>query len=61
MSYFSALGISRIRTLVDVGANEGQFLFPALKFLTPKRALAVEMLPDLAGNLKKQFRAIRRL
>lgn len=48
MDYFRALEVSKVRTLVDVGANQGQFLFPALKYLTPQRALAVEMLPDFA-------------
>jgi FkbM family methyltransferase len=54
MDYFDALGISRVRTLVDVGANEGQFLFPALKYLAPQHSVAVEMLPDAAARLRSR-------
>ncbi len=57
LEYFSALGITSVGTLVDVGANEGQFLFPALRFLAPKRALAVEMLPELAQQLERRVPA----
>ncbi len=52
--YFGSLGIHHVRTLVDVGANEGQFLFPALKYLTPQRAIAVEMLPDCARRIAER-------
>jgi len=52
MRYFQALGMSRVSVLVDVGANEGQFLLPALRYLEPAQAVAIEMLPDLAGRLR---------
>lgn len=51
MNYFRALGIAEVRTLVDVGANDGQFLLPALRYFTPDKALVAEMLPDLASRL----------
>jgi FkbM family methyltransferase len=60
VEYFRALRISKVRTVVDIGANEGQFLLPALKYLSPERALAVEMLPDLARRLTSRLpRSVR--
>jgi FkbM family methyltransferase len=53
MDYFNALEISEVRTLVDVGANEGQFLLPAVKYLAPERAIAIEMQPSAADQLRR--------
>ena len=51
---FRLLGIKpgECETLVDIGANEGQFLFAALDYFRPRRFLSVEMLPDVAGRLR---------
>ena len=53
---FNALGVApgHCGTLVDIGANEGQFLLPALAYFRPRRWIAVEMLPDLAEKLVKE-------
>ncbi len=39
-------------TLVDIGANKGQFLAAALDYFRPRRWVAIEMLPDLAQHLR---------
>jgi FkbM family methyltransferase len=51
---FSLVGLEpdACRTLVDVGANAGQFLFSALGHYAAPRCLVVEMLPDLAARLR---------
>jgi len=51
---FSLLGIQcgSCRMIVDVGANEGQFLFPALEYFQPHRSISIEMLDDLASKLR---------
>jgi FkbM family methyltransferase len=51
---FGLLGIKpgKCETLVDIGANEGQFLFAALDYFRPRRFLSVEMLPDIAERLR---------
>lgn len=51
---FRDLPLNNVRTLVDVGANEGQFLLPALRYFSPTKALAIEMLPDVAGRLERK-------
>jgi FkbM family methyltransferase len=51
---FSLVGLAQdeCRTIVDLGANEGQFLFSALAYYSSPRCLVVEMLPDLAARLR---------
>jgi len=53
-AWFNDLPVRPADTVVDVGANEGGFLFPALRYFTPRRAIAVEMLPDLAERLRQR-------
>ena len=55
---FSKVGIQpgSCRMIVDVGANEGQFLFPALEYFRPPRSLSIEMLEDLASRLREDPR-----
>ena len=55
---FSLIGLApeECRTLVDVGANAGQFLYAALRYYKPQRIVAIEMLPDLAALLRRDTR-----
>jgi FkbM family methyltransferase len=55
---FSLVGLepNECRTIVDLGANEGQFLFSALAYYPSPRCLIVEMLPDLAARLRDDAR-----
>ena len=48
------MGVQRVDTLIDVGANEGQFLFAVLNHFSPRRVVTIEMLPDLAEQLKEK-------
>lgn len=49
------VGVSQINTVVDVGANEGQFLQEVVKAFSPRRVVAVEMLVDLAESLQRRY------
>jgi FkbM family methyltransferase len=42
--------------LVDVGANEGQFLFAALEMVSPARVVTFEPQPPLAARLREAVR-----
>jgi FkbM family methyltransferase len=52
---FASLNISKVDTLVDVGAGVGAFLGPALEFYKPLRFVAIEMLPERAAYLRQRF------
>lgn len=52
---FNSLGLQGVETIVDVGAGTGAFLWPAIDFYQPTRTLAIEMLPDRAAGLWKEF------
>lgn len=50
---FLGLGQLPIRTVVDVGANRGQFAREILRFLPQARVLCFEPLPDVFRSLQK--------
>ncbi len=49
----------RISTVIDIGANEGDFSFAACHALPDTRILAFEPLPDCFGRLQKRMSAYR--
>jgi FkbM family methyltransferase len=46
------------RTVIDVGANVGQFAVAAAKLLAPKKVYAFEAIPEVCERLKKNTAAI---
>lgn len=52
---FPSLNLSSISTIIDVGAGEGAFLEPAMRFYKPTCSIAIEMLPHRAQILSWRF------
>ena len=46
------------RTVIDVGANAGQFAVAAAKLLAPAKLYAFEAIPEVCERLKKNTAAI---
>ncbi|MBV9619105.1 MAG: FkbM family methyltransferase, partial [Verrucomicrobia bacterium] len=53
--------VQKLRTIVDVGANVGQWSGMLLNCITPERLIIVEPLPDAFSVLQKKFGNNRRV
>jgi FkbM family methyltransferase len=55
LSLFAPGHVQRLRTVVDVGANMGQWSSMLLNCVTPERLIIIEPLPDGFAALQKEF------
>jgi FkbM family methyltransferase len=55
LALFKPGHIEKLRTVVDVGANVGQWASALLNLLTPERFIIMEPIPDAFAVLEKKF------
>ena len=55
LSLFKPGHVANLRTIVDVGANVGQWSGMLLNCLTPEKLITIEPMPDAFAILKKKF------
>jgi FkbM family methyltransferase len=61
LSLFAAGHAGKLRTIVDVGANVGQWSGMLLNCVTPEKLIIIEPLPDAFAVLQKKFGNNRRV
>jgi FkbM family methyltransferase len=59
LTLFKLGHVQKLRTIVDVGANVGQWSSMLLNCITPEKLIIVEPLPDAFAVLQKKFGNIR--
>jgi len=55
LSLFAPGNVGRLRNVVDVGANTGQWSSMLLNCVTPEKLIIIEPLPDAFAALQKKF------
>ena len=55
LSLFAPGHVGKLRSVVDVGANTGQWSSMLLNCVTPKKLIIIEPLPDAFAALQKKF------
>jgi hypothetical protein len=61
LSLFAPGHVGKLRTVVDVGANTGQWSGMLVNLVRPEKLVIVEPLPDAFAVLRKQFGNNRRV
>jgi hypothetical protein len=56
LSLFAPGHVGKLRNVVDVGANTGQWSSMLLNCVTPEKLVIIEPLPDAFAALQKKFR-----
>ena len=55
LALFAPGHVEKLRTVVDVGANTGQWSSMLLNLVTPEKLIIVEPLPDAFAALQRKF------
>jgi len=61
LSLFAPGHVEKLRSIVDVGANVGQWSSMLLDCITPKKLIVIEPMPDAFGVLQEKFGGNRRV